>query len=73
MSLDDLKVEELLEEAHKATKNAYCPYSKIAVGAALLAVDGRIFHGGMQNEAGLIKRTETVSLLPMKIRYRGST
>lgn len=62
MSLDDLKVDELLEEAHKATKNAYCPYSKIAVGAALLAADGRIFHGGMQAEAELEKVDEVYEL-----------
>ncbi len=36
---------ELLAAAHAAASNAYCPYSRFAVGAALLADDGRIFTG----------------------------
>lgn len=36
---------ELAEEAIKARQSAYCPYSKFAVGAALLSQDGRIFTG----------------------------
>ena len=35
----------LLEAAHKARKNAYAPYSKISVGAALLTNDGKIYTG----------------------------
>ena len=37
--------EELYNEAFEARKNSYCPYSGYAVGAALLASDGRIFLG----------------------------
>lgn len=37
--------EALIEEAKKAMKNAYVPYSKFAVGAALLTADGKLFHG----------------------------
>lgn len=37
--------ESLVEEAKKARNMAYCPYSHFAVGAALLAKDGRIFTG----------------------------
>lgn len=35
----------LLDEAWKARDQAYAPYSKFHVGAALLAADGRIFPG----------------------------
>ena len=36
---------ELLEEAKKARKRAYTPYSGFQVGAALLTEEGRIYHG----------------------------
>ena len=36
---------ELVMEAVKARKQAYCPYSGFAVGAALLCVDDRVFTG----------------------------
>ena len=35
----------LVEAAWEAREKAYAPYSKFAVGAALLAADGRIFVG----------------------------
>lgn len=35
----------LIKEAIKARKNSYSPYSKFAVGAALLCKDGKIFYG----------------------------
>ena len=35
----------LVEAAWKARESAYAPYSNFAVGAALLAADGRIFQG----------------------------
>ena len=37
--------EALLALAAEARKNAYCPYSGIAVGAALLTDDGAVFLG----------------------------
>lgn len=36
---------ELLEEAKKARLRSYAPYSKFQVGAALLAKDGKVYHG----------------------------
>jgi len=38
----------LLQEAQKATTNAYAPYSEFYVGAALLLEDGTIIHGSNQ-------------------------
>lgn len=37
--------ESLIDAAWQARKNAYAPYSNFQVGAALLADDGRVFHG----------------------------
>lgn len=37
--------EELIEEAFEAMKNAYAPYSKYHVGAALLTKDGKVILG----------------------------
>jgi cytidine deaminase len=37
--------DKLVEAAWQACESAYAPYSKFPVGAALLAVDGRIFSG----------------------------
>lgn len=37
--------EQLLERAKVARENAYAPYSKFKVGAALLTKDGRVFDG----------------------------
>ena len=37
--------DQLLEAARNAFENAYAPYSKFQVGAALLSEDGRIFTG----------------------------
>ncbi|HEY9574464.1 MAG TPA: cytidine deaminase [Lachnospiraceae bacterium] len=36
---------ELLEEAKKARKMAYVPYSHFQVGAALLTKSGKLYHG----------------------------
>jgi len=37
--------QELLGRANVARENAYCPYSKFAVGAALLCEDGTVYAG----------------------------
>jgi len=39
------KIEELISLAKKARSNAYAPYSKFYVGAALLTKNGKIFTG----------------------------
>ncbi|HOC53126.1 MAG TPA: cytidine deaminase [Caldisericia bacterium] len=39
------KIEELISLAKKACSNAYAPYSKFNVGAALLTKNGKIFTG----------------------------
>ena len=36
---------QLLQSAKKAAENAYAPYSKFKVGAALITDDGKIFSG----------------------------
>ena len=41
----------LLDQAEKAMENAYNPYSKFSVGAALLAQDGRIIVGANHENA----------------------
>lgn len=43
---------ELMSLALQARENAYCPYSGFAVGAALLAQDGKIFTGCNVENAG---------------------
>lgn len=40
-----MNAKDLLEKAKKARTSAYAPYSHFAVGAALLAADGRVFLG----------------------------
>ncbi|WP_300411167.1 cytidine deaminase [Lagierella sp.] len=42
--LDSLE-KELILEAMKIRKNSYSPYSKYAVGAAILGIDGKIYTG----------------------------
>ena len=36
---------ELIDAAKKARESAYCPYSHMAVGAALLAASGKVYFG----------------------------
>lgn len=43
--IEESKKQELLRLAEEARAHAYCPYSRYAVGAALLTVDGRIYQG----------------------------
>ncbi|MDR1899749.1 MAG: cytidine deaminase [Treponema sp.] len=43
--MDEYRMEDLFYAALKAARNAYAPYSKFRVGAALLAEDGAVFTG----------------------------
>jgi cytidine deaminase len=42
---DEAKIEALLDAAREARENAYAPYSRYLVGAAVLTDDGEIFAG----------------------------
>jgi cytidine deaminase len=44
-ALDDATARMLLERARQARQNAYVPYSRFPVGAALLAEDGEVITG----------------------------
>ncbi|MGE4352910.1 MAG: cytidine deaminase [Oscillospiraceae bacterium] len=48
-----MKDRELLDMAEKAAKNAYIPYSKFAVGAALECADGTVYTGCNVENAAL--------------------
>ncbi|MBU5342840.1 cytidine deaminase [Caldifermentibacillus hisashii] len=40
-----MDIEQLIDEAKEARKQAYVPYSKFAVGAALLTENGNVYRG----------------------------
>lgn len=44
-SLSDSEINILIKKALKVRDNAYTPYSKFKVGAALMTEDGRIYEG----------------------------
>lgn len=62
--LSQSSVEQLVAEAIEARKNAYVPYSCFAVGAAVLAADGRIYRGcNIENAAyGLTNCAERTAI-----------
>ncbi|WP_413380137.1 cytidine deaminase [Alkalihalobacillus sp. 1P02AB] len=59
-----MEKDKLIKEALKARENAYVPYSKFPVGAALLMDDGQIYHGANIENAsfGLTNCAERTAL-----------
>ncbi|MEH6888300.1 cytidine deaminase [Bacillus sp. JJ864] len=64
---------ELIQEAIEARKQAYVPYSKFQVGAALLTTDGKVYRGcNVENASyGLCNCAERTALF--KAISEGST
>ena len=51
--INDKDYQRLIEKALSAREKAYCPYSKFAVGAALLTIEGKVYTGcNVENSAG---------------------
>ena len=62
--LDPATARDLLDRARQVRENAYAPYSRFPVGAALLATDGRVFTGcNVENASyGLANCAERVAI-----------
>lgn len=43
-------VKKLIHQSQEARKQAYCPYSKFRVGAALLTPENRVFTGKIEGK-----------------------
>lgn len=68
---------QLLQEAIKARANAYIPYSRFGVGAALLDQDGHVHHAAISKMLLTARRTAVnvppcSALLPMAINREPS-
>lgn len=72
LSLQDAAAGVLIEAAREAAANAYAPYSRFAVGAALLLTDGTIVPGtNFENASyGLSLCAETVALAAANVAGR---
>lgn len=70
-----VNIKTLLERAKESGKNAYAPYSKFQVGAAILLDSGQIITGNNQENAcypcGLC--AERVAVFSAKAKYPNST
>jgi cytidine deaminase len=67
---DAVTIERLMKAAREASRNAYAPYSRFAVGAAFLIQDGSIVTGANFENAsyGLSLCAETVALAAVNTR-----
>jgi cytidine deaminase len=72
VTMEDAAAGVLIEAAQEAARNAYAPYSKFAVGAALLLTDGTIVPGtNFENASyGLSLCAETVALAAANVAGR---
>ena len=72
VALEDVAGRVLIEHALEAARNAHAPYSKFAVGAALLLDDGTIIPGtNFENASyGLSLCAETVALASANVAGR---
>ncbi|MEN3746497.1 cytidine deaminase [Sphingomonas sp. HF-S3] len=70
--MSDVTPEQLVAEARKASRNAYAPYSRFGVGAAVLLADGTIVTGANFENAsyGLSLCAETVALATVNSQGR---
>lgn len=57
----------LIENAEKARKNAYAPYSNFSVGAALLTKDGRYIRDAILKVQAFLQQT-VLNVLPFSKR-----
>ena len=65
------EIQKLVEKAWEVRKNAYTPYYKYPVGAALLSEDGKIFVGcNVENAAGSVIACAEVTALGSAISQR---
>ena len=70
--MEDVAGQVLIEHARDAARNAHAPYSRFAVGAALLLADGTIIPGTILENAsyGLSLCAETVALAAANVAGR---
>jgi len=70
----DPTIRSLVEESISARKNAYCPYSRFAVGAALRCKDGTIVRGAnIENvSSGLTICAERTAIVKVRGSKQGS-
>lgn len=63
-TVSDTQALQLLEEARRASENAYAPYSDFRTGAAVLTEDGTVHHGALVENLifGLAMCAERVAL-----------